>query len=158
MQRPAIWPTHRLLPLCVLYLNKLVTGLKNVYDKWCEEKLDHCLSAPICPVHFLSTAIPWRFYLEEKAKENKSCFYLSFSRRMAWAQNAVWTKPGKPSCTKHNRKSISIQTKHIQPHRLCWIWCNRGWHLWWWAHFNIIKGLNLVFYYIEMIIIPLFGN
>lgn len=109
MQRPAIWPTHRLLPLCVLYLNKLVTGLKNVYDKWCEEKLDGCLSAPICPVHFLSTAIPRRFYSEEKErkKENKSCFYSSFSRRMALAQNAVWTKQGKPSCTEHNRKSIS---------------------------------------------------
>lgn len=80
MQRPAIWPTHRLLPLCVLYLNKLVTGLKNIYDKWCEERLDGCLSAPICPVHFLSTAIPWRFYSEEKAKENKSCFLLVFQQ------------------------------------------------------------------------------
>lgn len=32
---------------CVLYLNKLVTGLKNVDGKWCEEKLDFGLSASI---------------------------------------------------------------------------------------------------------------
>lgn len=122
MQRSAIWAPHRLLPFCVLYLNKLVTVLKNVYDKWCEEKLDGGLSAPICPLRFLSTVILRRFSSEEKEKENQSCFYSSFGRQMASAQNAVWTKAGEPSCTKHNRKSTSTLTKHNQPHRLCWIW------------------------------------
>lgn len=44
---------------CILYLHKLVTGLKNVAHKWCEEKLELCLSAPICSFHFLyrNTAI-----------------------------------------------------------------------------------------------------
>lgn len=51
--RPVIWSAHRLLPFfCVLYLHKLVTGLKNVDHKWCKEKLELCLSASICSSNF----------------------------------------------------------------------------------------------------------
>lgn len=53
LRRSAIWTTHLLLLFCVLYLHKLVTGLKSGHHKWCEENLERCLSASICSFHFL---------------------------------------------------------------------------------------------------------
>lgn len=53
LRRSAIWTTHLLLLFCVLYLHKLVTGLKSGHHKWCEENLERCLSASICSFHFM---------------------------------------------------------------------------------------------------------
>lgn len=68
--------------LGVLYLNKLVTGLKNVDPKWCEEKLEPCLSAPICSFHSFdrNTAVSETLVggkTQEKKKVSTSVFQQS---------------------------------------------------------------------------------
>lgn len=74
---------------CVLYLHKLVTGLRNADHKWCEEKLDLCLSASICSFHFLyrSAATSETLVGGKTWEEKKATPFVSFSGLRATAQS-----------------------------------------------------------------------
>lgn len=89
LQRSAISTTHRPLLFGVLYLNKLVSGLKNVHHKWCEEE---CWMFSY-RLQFVPLSWPQYCRIWDFNQQKKKSFNLSFSRPVAPVQTPPWTKP-----------------------------------------------------------------